>query len=107
MRVQSALELEDNRTLFKSASMNAFASTIGFIAATLTTIAFVPQVIKVWRSRSARDVSLGMYVLFTTGVAVWLLYGFLISSWPVILANAITLVLAIAVIVMKLRFDGR
>lgn len=87
--------------------MNFYASIIGFVAATLTTIAFVPQVIKVWRSRSARDVSLGMYILFSTGVAVWLLYGFLISSWPVILANAITLMLAIAVIVMKLRFDGR
>lgn len=87
--------------------MHHYASMIGFIAATLTTIAFVPQVIKVWRSRSARDVSLGMYALFSTGVAIWLLYGILISSWPVILANAITLVLAIAVIVMKLRFDAR
>jgi MtN3 and saliva related transmembrane protein len=87
--------------------MNNFASTIGFIAATLTTLAFVPQVIMVWRTRSAKDVSLGMYAMFTTGVASWLLYGILITSLPIILANAITLVLASSVIVMKLRFDAR
>jgi MtN3 and saliva related transmembrane protein len=80
---------------------------IGFVAATLTTIAFVPQVIMVWRTRSAKDVSLGMYAMFTTGVAAWLIYGILIGSLPVILANAITLLLATAVIVMKLRFDAR
>jgi len=87
--------------------MNSYASMIGFIAATLTTIAFVPQVIMVWRTRSAKDVSLGMYAMFTTGVAAWLIYGILIGSLPVILANAITLLLATAVIVMKLRFDAR
>jgi len=87
--------------------MNSYASMIGFIAATLTTIAFVPQVIMVWRTRSAKDVSLGMYAMFTTGVAAWLIYGILIGSLPVILANAITLLLAAAVIVMKLRFDAR
>ncbi|MEY3747142.1 MAG: hypothetical protein RL194_601 [Pseudomonadota bacterium] len=87
--------------------MNSYASMIGFVAATLTTIAFVPQVIMVWRTRSAKDVSLGMYAMFTTGVAAWLIYGILIGSLPVILANAITLLLATAVIVMKLRFDAR
>jgi len=87
--------------------MHHYASMIGFIAATLTTLAFVPQVIMVWRTRSAKDVSLGMYAMFTTGVAAWLIYGILIGSLPVILANAITLLLAAAVIVMKLRFDAR
>ncbi len=87
--------------------MHHYASMIGFIAATLTTLAFVPQVIMVWRTRSAKDVSLGMYGMFTTGVAAWLIYGILIGSLPVILANAITLLLAAAVIVMKLRFDAR
>lgn len=86
--------------------MNAYATTIGFMAATLTTIAFIPQVIKVLHTRSARDVSVGMYALFTTGVALWLGYGILIVSWPVIAANSITLVLAGAVLVMKIRFDG-
>lgn len=86
--------------------MNTYATTIGFIAATLTTIAFIPQVMKVWKTRSARDVSLGMYALFTMGVAMWLVYGLLIESWPVIVANGITLLLAGAVLVMKVKFDG-
>lgn len=79
--------------------------TIGFISAALTTVAFVPQVIRVWKTKSARDVSLGMYALFNTGVAMWLCYGLLIESWPVIAANSITLLLAGAVMVMKLNFD--
>ncbi|MBL8413140.1 MAG: SemiSWEET transporter [Propionivibrio sp.] len=84
--------------------MNSITSTIGFIAAILTTLSFVPQVLKVWRSRSAKDISLGMYSLFTLGIAAWLLYGFLIDSWPVILANLVTLILAGSVLVMKLKF---
>ncbi len=84
--------------------MNTLSSIIGFIAAILTTVAFVPQVRKIWRTRSARDVSLGMYSLFTLGVALWLVYGVLIHSWPIILANCITLILAGAVLVMKLKF---
>lgn len=82
----------------------SIAPLVGFLAAILTTIAFVPQVRKVWRTRSAKDVSLGMYSLFTLGVAMWLVYGILIGAWPVILANAITLVLAGAVLVMKIKF---
>lgn len=77
---------------------------IGYCAATLTTIAFLPQVIKVWRSRSAKDISLPMYGLFTLGTALWLAYGILSHSLPVIAANAITLVLAIGVLVAMLRF---
>jgi MtN3 and saliva related transmembrane protein len=84
--------------------MENLTSAIGFIAASLTTIAFVPQVRKVWRTRSAKDVSLGMYSLFTLGVAMWLVYGILIHAWPVIVANVITLLLAGAVLVMKLKF---
>jgi MtN3 and saliva related transmembrane protein len=84
--------------------MQNLSSVIGFIAASLTTIAFVPQVRKVWRTRSAKDVSLGMYSLFTLGVAMWLVYGILIQAWPVIVANAITLVLAGAVLVMRIKF---
>jgi len=84
--------------------MDTFSSIIGFIAATLTTISFVPQVIKIWRSRSTHDVSLGMYALFTLGIAMWLAYGLLIYSWPVILANFVTLLLAGTVLLMKLKF---
>ena len=77
---------------------------IGYAAACLTTVSFVPQVFKVWQTRSTKDVSLGMYALFTLGVALWLVYGLAIDAWPVIVANAVTLLLAGAVLVMKLRF---
>ncbi|PKO52751.1 MAG: hypothetical protein CVU26_06040 [Betaproteobacteria bacterium HGW-Betaproteobacteria-2] len=86
--------------------MSTFANLIGFLAATLTTIAFIPQVIKVWRTRSTRDVSIGMYTLFTAGVALWFCYGLMIGSWPVIMANVVTLVLAGLVLIMKIRIDG-
>jgi MtN3 and saliva related transmembrane protein len=85
--------------------MITLTDTIGFISAAFTTIAFIPQVVRVWKTKSARDVSLGMYALFNTGVALWLWYGLLIQSWPVIAANSITLLLAGAVMVMKLNFD--
>ena len=79
---------------------------IGFAAATLTSIAFVPQALQVWRSRSARDISLPMYLLFATGIALWLTYGLLIGSAPIIFANGFTLTMAVAILVMKVRFDG-
>lgn len=77
---------------------------LGSAAAALTTTSLIPQVWKVWRSRHAADISLGMYAMFTLGVALWLGYGILIESWPVIVANSITLLLAGAVLVMKLKF---
>lgn len=77
---------------------------IGSIAATLTTTAFIPQAWQVWRTRHTKDISLGMYAIFTSGVALWAIYGIMIGSWPVIIANCITLLLAGAVLVMKIRF---
>ncbi len=77
---------------------------VGSIAATLTTISFVPQVWRVWTTRHTRDISLLMYLAFTCGVALWLLYGILIGSWPIIIANSITACLAGAVLAMKIRF---
>ena len=77
---------------------------IGSAAATLTTIAFVPQAWKVWRTRHTADISMGMYILFTIGVALWLAYGILIESWPIIMANSLTLALAGTVLSMKIRF---
>jgi len=77
---------------------------IGFMAATLTTGAFIPQAWLTWKTRRADGVSLGMYSIFTTGVALWLAYGLMIGSWPVTIANAITLALALFILVMKLRF---
>ena len=77
---------------------------MGTIAATLTTTAFIPQVWQVWRTRHTKDISLGMYAIFTSGVAMWLVYGILLASWPIIIANSITVCLAGAVLLMKLHF---
>ena len=77
---------------------------IGGVAAVLTTIAFVPQVWRIWRTRSARDLSLPMYAIFTVGVALWFVYGLELGAWPIIACNGITLLLAGTVLVMKLRF---
>lgn len=76
---------------------------IGYLAAVLTTVSFVPQVIKVFRERQTAAISLGMYVLFTIGVALWLVYGILIHSLPVAIANAVVVVLAGLVLIMKIR----
>lgn len=76
---------------------------IGYIAACLTTLAFVPQVWQVVRTRQTRDISLRMYILFTAGVALWLVYGILLGAWPIIVSNVVTTILAGIVLVMKLR----
>ena len=78
---------------------------IGSIAAALTTLAFVPQVVRVWRLKNARDISLPTFLLFSVGVFVWLIYGLLVDSLPIILANALTLVLAVVIVSLKLKFD--
>ncbi len=80
-----------------------FYDLIGFLAGTLTTLAFLPQVVKTWKSRSAHDLSLSMFAIFCTGVAMWLIYGLMTMAWPVIIANALTLVLAGSILVFKLR----
>lgn len=79
-----------------------FRDLAGYAAALLTTIAFVPQALKSWRTRDLSGVSLTMYTLFTVGVAFWLAYGILLGSWPIIAANAVTLSLAGTVLVLKL-----
>jgi MtN3 and saliva related transmembrane protein len=78
---------------------------IGAIAATLTTIAFVPQAHKVLVSRDTHSLSLGMYVIFTAGVVMWGVYGYLRADWVIVVANAIVAVLCMAILVMKLRND--
>lgn len=77
---------------------------IGSVAATLTTTAFIPQAWQVWRTRHTADISLGMYALFTLGISLWLVYGLLLTAWPIIIANCITLLLAGSVLLMKLKF---
>jgi MtN3 and saliva related transmembrane protein len=78
--------------------------SIGYLAATLTTLAFIPQALRTWRLRSAGGISVGMYVVFTIGIALWLLYGVLLGAWPIILANVITLALALSILVMAIRY---
>jgi MtN3 and saliva related transmembrane protein len=88
--------------------MNSFThQLLGLLAGGLTTAAFVPQVLQVWRSRSARDISLGMYLIFISGIALWLLYGLESNDLPISIANTITLLLASAILAMKLVFDRR
>ena len=77
---------------------------IGFFAAFCTTIAFLPQAIKVYKSKSTKDISLYMFLIFTIGVLSWLIYGIIIFNIPVILANAVTLVLSLIILIYKLRY---
>jgi MtN3 and saliva related transmembrane protein len=78
---------------------------IGYVAATCTTLSFLPQLIRVLRLRSTREISLGMFLIFSVGTALWLIYGFYLHSMPVMVANAVTFLLAMSILVMKLRFD--
>lgn len=80
---------------------------IGYCAAFLTTIAFLPQAIQSWRTRDLSGISLGMYSLFTVGVGLWLVYGLIIEKWPLILANALTFALALSILWLKLRHTSR
>ena len=79
-------------------------SFVGFAAASCTTLAFLPQVIKIWKTRSVNDLSLGTFGVFTTGVALWLVYGILIEDTPVIIANLVTLVLQATIMVQLVRY---
>lgn len=76
---------------------------IGLVAATCTTFAFVPQVLKAWRTQSTADISIGMFLLLVVGIVLWLIYGMILSDLPLILANIVTLALAAAILVLKVR----
>jgi MtN3 and saliva related transmembrane protein len=77
---------------------------IGYLAAFLTTCSFVPQAWLTFRTRDVKGISLGMYSVFASGVALWLAYGWLMGAWPIVVANSITLALALAILAMKLRY---
>ncbi len=77
---------------------------VGYLAATLTTLAFVPQAIKTIRTKDTRGISLGMYAVFTAGIALWFVYGLALQSGPMIVANIVTFVLAATILVLKLRY---
>lgn len=76
---------------------------IGYAAGALATAAFLPQVIKTIRSGKTQDISLGMYLMFCSGVSLWLVYGLMLGALPVIISNAVTLALAGTVLFLKLR----
>lgn len=80
---------------------------VGYLAAILTTISFVPQAWLTFRTRDVSGISLGMYGVFTAGIALWLAYGILVRAWPVVAANAVTLALAASILTMKLVFRAR
>ncbi|KMP12655.1 hypothetical protein UR09_00690 [Candidatus Nitromaritima sp. SCGC AAA799-A02] len=82
----------------------SLTSNLGYLAGFLTTVAFIPQVVKTWKTKSARDISLGMFVTFCASVFCWLLYGFMINEGPVILWNLVTLALAMCILGMKLKY---
>lgn len=77
--------------------------TIGLVAAFLTTMSFLPQVVQAWRTRSVEDISLTMYVMFTLGLAMWLIYGIMIENLPIIISNMITLTFASSILFLKLK----
>ena len=77
---------------------------VGAAAAILTTCSFVPQAWLTFRTRDVKGISLGMYSVFACGVALWLAYGVLLAAWPIVIANTITLALALAILAMKLRY---
>ncbi|WP_269623377.1 SemiSWEET transporter [Prochlorococcus marinus] len=78
---------------------------LGLIAGTFTTIAFVPQLLKVWNSKSAKDISYVMFIMFIFGIVLWEIYGWEIHSLPVILFNVITFLLGSAILTLKFIFE--
>lgn len=87
--------------------MNALIDGIGLIAGLLTTTAFIPQVWKIYRTKSGKDVSARMFSILSAGIVLWLIYGILVRSVPLILTNAVTLVLSLAIIALKIRYRQR
>ena len=81
-----------------------YVEIIGFAAGICSTIAFLPQAIKTWKTKHTKDLSIGLFALITTGTFLWLVYGILINSMPIILANIITFILASAILIFKVRY---
>ena len=82
------------------------SEVFGFAAATLSTIAFLPQVVKTWKTRSAKDVSYALLLTFSTGCLCWVIYGYQVEAKPVMIANAFTLTLNLTILTMKIVFEN-
>ena len=85
-------------------AVNRIATIVGYVAGTLTTVAYLAQVVRTLKHKSTKDISLSMYLMLCTGIGLWLVYGIFIHSWPVIIAKAVTLGLSGSVLVMKIKF---
>ena len=81
-----------------------WVTVLGFIAAACTTIAFLPQVIKTCRMKETKDISLLMYIVLITGISLWVLYGVLIRDYPISIANGVTFILALIILIAKIRY---
>ena len=82
-----------------------FVPVLGYIAGFCTTVAFLPQVYRAWRTKSCKDLSPGMLMLFAVGILLWLIFGILIRELPIIIANGVTFFLVIVIVILKFRFD--
>jgi MtN3 and saliva related transmembrane protein len=80
---------------------------LGYVAGAMTTMSLVPQVIKMWKTKSARDVSLVMFLIFSVGISLWIAYGVSLHSMPIIIANTVSLLLGFIVLGLKFKFNGR
>lgn len=87
------------------ASQPAWVAWTGFVAAFCTTAAFVPQLVRVLKLKTARDISLRMFLMFSAGVFLWLIYGIRLGSWPMIASNGVTLFLSLSILYFKLKYD--
>ena len=81
-----------------------FTTVLGLVAGTLTTLSFLPQLLKAWQSRSPHNISFGMLALFSAGLVLWIVYGVIVADVPVIMANSVTLVFVGLILVLKLRY---
>jgi len=92
--------------LMQSYLLNVVETTtlLGLVAGSLTTISFIPQVMKTWKYKETKDISLLMYIIFFTGVLLWFLYGFIIKNTPIIVANGLSLILVFIVLILKIRY---
>ena len=87
--------------------MDGLTESVGLVAGLLTTTAFVPQVWKIYRTKSGKDISGRMFSIFSFGIVLWLIYGILLRSLPIILSNAVTLILSLMILGLKIRYRKR
>lgn len=82
-----------------------FTDYLGYAAGFFTTVSFVPQLVQIWRSKSGKDISIWMMLLFGVGISSWFFYGIFLVNWPIIVANGVTLLLVVSVITLKIYYD--